>query len=304
MREDSRTNKSPPSRPGKLKNLLSIPVPGNSIATTATCDKSPQPRHSFTKLSTIRTTFRDVIAPSKLLAHRAFEFSFTDCAAQLLTFLRILPDPPSRTVNAYYYVREIREGDRSRDGSLGREWWRHSAQDWRGADGWKESDWISCCESRDQGDASWFGRRGSYALSQAYLKQLQSNPLRTKMLTSGTLSALQEVLASWLAHDKSKHGHYFSSRVPKMAAYGALISAPLGHMLISILQWLFAGRTSLRAKILQILVSNLVVSYRPTSPATISEKICARSRQFRTRSIWSRWLSLLVLGLGTRSEQL
>src|SRR5436305_896985 len=100
----------------------------------------------------------------------------------------------------------------------------------------------------------------SYAIPQAYLKQLQSNPLRTKMLTSGALSALQEVLASWLAHDKSKHGHYFSSRVPKMAAYGAIISAPLGHMLISILQWLFAGRTSVRAKIFQILVSNLIVS--------------------------------------------
>jgi Mpv17 / PMP22 family len=80
------------------------------------------------------------------------------------------------------------------------------------------------------------------------------------MLTSGTLSALQEVLASWLAHDRSKHGHYFSSRVPKMAAYGALISAPLGHMLISILQKLFANRTSLKAKILQIFISNLVVS--------------------------------------------
>jgi hypothetical protein len=85
------------------------------------------------------------------------------------------------------------------------------------------------------------------------------------MLTSGTLSALQEVLASWLAHDKSKHGHYFSSRVPKMAAYGAFISAPLGHMLISILQWLFAGRTSVRAKVLQILVSNLVVSQNPSA---------------------------------------
>lgn len=81
------------------------------------------------------------------------------------------------------------------------------------------------------------------------------------MLTSGTLAALQEVLASWLAHDRSKHGHYFSTRVPKMAAYGALISAPLGHMLISILQRLFANRTSLKAKILQILVSNLIVRY-------------------------------------------
>jgi hypothetical protein len=79
------------------------------------------------------------------------------------------------------------------------------------------------------------------------------------MLTSGTLSGLQELLASWIAKDRNKNGHYFTSRVPKMAAYGAFISAPLGHVLISILQKLFAGRTSLKAKILQILVSNLIV---------------------------------------------
>lgn len=90
--------------------------------------------------------------------------------------------------------------------------------------------------------------------------------MRTKMLTSGTLSALQELLASWLAHDRSKHGHYFSSRIPKMAVYGAFVSAPMGHFLIGFLQWVFAGRTSLRAKILQILVSNLVV--RAPSPSS------------------------------------
>ena len=44
-----------------------------------------------------------------------------------------------------------------------------------------------------------------------------------------------------------------------MAVYGAFISAPLGHFLISILQKMFSGRTSLTAKIMQILVSNLVV---------------------------------------------
>ena len=44
-----------------------------------------------------------------------------------------------------------------------------------------------------------------------------------------------------------------------MAVYGAFVSAPLGHVLIKILQKLFAGRTSLKAKILQILVSNLIV---------------------------------------------
>lgn len=92
-----------------------------------------------------------------------------------------------------------------------------------------------------------------------YLEQLQKNPLRTKMLTSGSLAALQEVIASWIAKDVSKHGHYLSSRVPKMAVYGAFISAPMGHFLIKILQKMFAGRTSLKAKILQILVSNLIV---------------------------------------------
>ena len=110
-----------------------------------------------------------------------------------------------------------------------------------------------------------------------YLKQLQTNPLRTKMLTSGSLAAAQEVLASWIAHDKSKHGHYVSSRVPKMAVYGAFISAPLGHVLISILQKLFAGRTSLKAKILQILVSNLIVR---TWPLNSGHSATARPESF------------------------
>ncbi|KJR88391.1 integral membrane protein 25d9-6 [Sporothrix schenckii 1099-18] len=93
-----------------------------------------------------------------------------------------------------------------------------------------------------------------------YIKQLEENPLRTKMLTAGTLAGTQELLASRLAKDRNKHGHYFTSRVPKMAAYGALVSAPLGHFLIWILQKTFKGRTSLKAKILQILVSNLLIA--------------------------------------------
>lgn len=80
------------------------------------------------------------------------------------------------------------------------------------------------------------------------------------MLTSGSLAGLQELLASYIAKDRNKHGNYFTSRVPKMALYGAFISAPLGHLMISILQRLFANRTSLRAKIMQIIVSNLIVS--------------------------------------------
>lgn len=80
------------------------------------------------------------------------------------------------------------------------------------------------------------------------------------MITSGTLSALQEVLASVIARDRSKSGSYLTPRVPKMAVYGALISAPLGHILVTLLQKTFAGRTSTKSKIGQIIVSNLVVS--------------------------------------------
>jgi hypothetical protein len=80
------------------------------------------------------------------------------------------------------------------------------------------------------------------------------------MLTSGTLGGLQELLASYIAKDRNKHGNYFTSRVPLMAANGAFIMAPVGHVFISILQKIFANRTSLKAKILQILFSNLFVS--------------------------------------------
>lgn len=96
-------------------------------------------------------------------------------------------------------------------------------------------------------------------MAQAYIKQLEENPMRTKMLTAGTLSGAQELIASFLAKDRNKNGNYFTSRVPKMAAYGAFVSAPLGSLLIWMLQKIFKGRTSLRAKIMQILVSNLVV---------------------------------------------
>lgn len=140
--------------------------------------------------------------------------------------------------------------------------------------------------------------------SQAYLRQLQSNPLRTKMLTSGALSGLQEFLASWIAHDKSKTGNYFTSRVPKMALYGAFVSAPMGHVLISTLQWVFKGRTSVRAKVMQILASNLIVSVILVIPAgrDITNVFAPRLHLFRTPFTSSSWPSSPALVLSTRFE--
>lgn len=131
------------------------------------------------------------------------------------------------------------------------------------------------------------GSAGKAGYLAAYLQQLQTNPLRTKMITSGTLSGGQELLASWIAKDRNKDGHYFTSRVPKMAAYGALISAPLGHVLISILQKIFAGRTSVKAKILQILVSNLVIAPIQNSVYLVSMAIIAGARTIhQVRATW------------------
>ena len=124
---------------------------------------------------------------------------------------------------------------------------------------------------------------------QLYLQQLQSNPMRTKMLTSGILSGSQEFLASWIAHDKGKHGTYLNSRVPKMALYGAFISAPLGHLLISILQKMFSGKTSVTAKVLQILVSNLIVRDQAPSHPNYTLTLQYRSHPFRTQFICLRW---------------
>lgn len=114
----------------------------------------------------------------------------------------------------------------------------------------------------------------------AYLAQLQKNPLRTKMLTSGALSGLQELVASYIAKDRNKNGNYFTSRVPKMAANGAFVMAPVGHVLITILQKLFAGRTSLKAKILQILVSNLFIAPIQNSIYLCSMAIIAGARTY------------------------
>jgi peroxisomal membrane protein 2 len=46
----------------------------------------------------------------------------------------------------------------------------------------------------------------------------------------------------------------------KMALYGFLISAPLGHFLVGALQKAFAGKTGTSAKIAQIFANNLLVA--------------------------------------------
>ncbi|TFK91663.1 hypothetical protein K466DRAFT_582573 [Polyporus arcularius HHB13444] len=107
----------------------------------------------------------------------------------------------------------------------------------------------------------------------AYLRNLSSNPLRTKAVTTAFLQFFQEILASHLAgtppprvaKDAPLLVHALaraqvSGKALKMAAYGAFVSAPVSHTLVNALQRVFAGRTGLQARLGMLLASQLVVA--------------------------------------------
>ncbi|KAH7260656.1 uncharacterized protein BKA55DRAFT_672551 [Fusarium redolens] len=108
------------------------------------------------------------------------------------------------------------------------------------------------------------------ALLAAYLQQLQSKPLRTKMLTQGSLSALTEIIASWFAYGLPGHGPTITSRVPQMAFYGACIAAPLTHFLNTTLQRSLPGRVILQNLITMFLFFPIQNTVYLTSMAVIA----------------------------------
>ncbi|UZJ54706.1 hypothetical protein CBS101457_004026 [Exobasidium rhododendri] len=121
-----------------------------------------------------------------------------------------------------------------------------------------------------------------------YITALNTNPLRTKMLTSGFLAALAEILAGKFAGvgpatkrtvstQQGSEKRTFeqqpvnsiqaffenlgiNEKAIKMFVYGFAISAPLGHVMTGILQRRFAGKTTPRDRVKQIITSNLTVA--------------------------------------------
>ncbi|GAA6006463.1 hypothetical protein JCM10207_004942 [Rhodosporidiobolus poonsookiae] len=107
----------------------------------------------------------------------------------------------------------------------------------------------------------------------AYLQSLATRPMLTKSCTSGSLSILSEVIAGHVAGSpppplsaKEKTGFLpldilkQNHKALKLGLYGFFVSAPLGHTLLNILQRVFKGKTSSRAKLLMIVCSNLFIS--------------------------------------------
>jgi len=108
----------------------------------------------------------------------------------------------------------------------------------------------------------------SYLLA-LYLQQLHTNPLRTKAITSGMLSGLQEFVAQELSgtsrrrKGKAKENdqsNLIDEKILKMALYGFLVSGPLNHLLFEMLNKLFKNSTGAGAKLLQILTSQLIIT--------------------------------------------
>ncbi|CCA69728.1 related to membrane protein, peroxisomal [Serendipita indica DSM 11827] len=111
-----------------------------------------------------------------------------------------------------------------------------------------------------------------HPLLAAYLARLTARPLQTKMTTAGVLCFLQEVLANHIAgvpfhcskdapvYKRALAAAKVNAKALNMALYGFFISAPMHHVLIGGLHKLFAGRTSGKAKLLQLLVSNLFIA--------------------------------------------
>ncbi|KAG0306600.1 hypothetical protein BGZ98_002071 [Dissophora globulifera] len=99
----------------------------------------------------------------------------------------------------------------------------------------------------------------------SYLIELATNPLRTKALTSGTLSGLQEITATKLSGmPTSKNPSDFVYGIPKrvvqMTLYGLLVSGPLAHLLFDLVTKRFIGKEGAKWKIAQILSSQLITS--------------------------------------------
>ncbi|CAO3683500.1 unnamed protein product [Umbelopsis vinacea] len=94
-----------------------------------------------------------------------------------------------------------------------------------------------------------------------YLTELAAHPLRTKAITSSILAGLQEFTAQKLSGTKSTSpSSPVDKRVVQMALYGLLVSGPLNHVLYDTLNKVFAGKTGPKAKLLQLLASNLILS--------------------------------------------
>jgi hypothetical protein len=75
--------------------------------------------------------------------------------------------------------------------------------------------------------------------------------LRMGTVLSACLWGLQEWISSWLARDRGRSGGYLTSRVPKLAIYGAIVKGPLARLQLWLLDLIFSGHNESVARALK-----------------------------------------------------
>ncbi|GAA6008797.1 uncharacterized protein JCM10292_004674 [Rhodotorula paludigena] len=149
----------------------------------------------------------------------------------------------------------------------------------------------------------------------SYLGALERRPVATKSATSGLLYLVSEIVSTQLA--KPKAGRQYaaaggkeangrlsllrvlqqSKPALKLAAYGALIAAPLDHVLYSLLARAFAGRTSRRARVGEVVAANALILpvQNAVYLAALSVLGGARSARQVVSAVRSQFLSVMQM---------
>ncbi|GJN89974.1 hypothetical protein Rhopal_002963-T1 [Rhodotorula paludigena] len=150
----------------------------------------------------------------------------------------------------------------------------------------------------------------------SYLGALERRPVATKSATSGLLYLVSEIVSTQLA--KPTAGRQYAAAAGgkeakerlsplrvlqqskpalKLAGYGALIAAPLDHVLYSLLARAFAGRTSRRARVGEVVAANALILpvQNAVYLAALSVLGGARSARQVVSAVRSQFLSVMQM---------
>lgn len=96
----------------------------------------------------------------------------------------------------------------------------------------------------------------------AYLSYLEREPLRTKAVTAGVLSAVSDLLAQRLSAPEASKARIDWSSVAKQVAVGLALRGPVGHYWFAFLDRAFArwDQAALSTAVAKVLVDQAVMS--------------------------------------------
>ncbi|KAI1770193.1 hypothetical protein F4818DRAFT_433747 [Hypoxylon cercidicola] len=78
-------------------------------------------------------------------------------------------------------------------------------------------------------------------------------------ITAALIGGLEEFTASWIAGDRNRHGNYLTARCAKMILYRGIITSSVSQGLAWTMRKAFEGHSTSAARLLQILLGNVII---------------------------------------------